>query len=150
MTFGIFGHVTVGILLLYLRILLLLLQFQLNFVSFTTISAVLWCCFKATLLVRISSKQGPLKSIVFSSNNYSVIITWREKCRILVRNCSSGFATCLTPCLPAQSQIHPATGNLSQRLVFIYSRQLERLHFWLYICSGSLSDLTQDVYFWPW
>ena len=149
MTFGIFGHVTVGILLLYLRILLLLLQFQLNFVSFTTISAVLWCCFKATLLVRISSKQGPLKSIVFSSN-YSVIITWREKCRILVRNCWSGFATCLTPCLPAQSQIHPATGNLSQRLVFTYSRQLERLHFWLYICSGSLSDLTQDVYFWPW
>ena len=40
------GHVTVGILLLYLHFSLLLLQFQVIFVSFVTISAIVSLCFK--------------------------------------------------------------------------------------------------------
>ena len=47
------GHVAVGILLLYLYFSLLLSLFQLIFVSFFAIFAVLCCCFKAMSLVRI-------------------------------------------------------------------------------------------------
>ena len=43
----------VGILLLYLCFSLSLLQFQLIFVSFVIISAILCCFFKAMLIVRI-------------------------------------------------------------------------------------------------
>ena len=43
----------VGILLLYLCFSLFLLQFQLIFVSFVIISAILCCFFKAMLIVRI-------------------------------------------------------------------------------------------------
>ena len=97
----------------------------------------------------------PNRVLYFPSIIKYINMTWREKCRIcqkvLVRVCSL-----LNP-LPTRAKLHLATGNLSQRLVFIYSRQLERLHFWrfhlsedLYIWSGSLSDLTQEVYFRPW
>ena len=53
------SNVAAKIFLLYLHFSLSLSQFQPIFVSFVTISAFLWRCFKAMLLVRIVPSQSP-------------------------------------------------------------------------------------------